>query len=353
MWPLSLFEIRNIYSKKHTNNKDIDKKSYDSTNLIVLPGRSFYYPAAAGDVEKNSVVASAIGYIGRTITDVPMFVERDGKKIYKHAILDLIENPNDYYSGDDLLITVVKDVIVSGNAYILIKKDSRGLPINLVYVRPSDCSLKLKSYGVPAYYSIKADALSSATNVSVEDVIHFRYGLNPYTLNGESPLSSCTRDIAADNEAATYVSSILRNMGTPGLIISPFEDETITQDQADVLKHDVVRRTTGEARGEPIVLTSRIKIDKIDSFDPSKVSPAALRSMATERICSTLGIPPIVLGIDLKDSSSYANMETARQIARESCLKPWMSLISSTFTKQLLPYFELSNSKIMYDISNW
>jgi hypothetical protein len=45
-------------------------------------------------------------------------------------------------------------------------------------------------------------------------------------------------------------------------------------------------------------------------------------------------------------------METARQIARESCLIPWMNLVSAAFSARLLPFYETDKSaRIAYDLT--
>ena len=53
-------------------------------------------------------------------------------------------------------------------------------------------------------------------------VVHFRFGMDPENeRKGRSPLAAALREIFTDDEAANYTASLLRNMGVPGIIVSP------------------------------------------------------------------------------------------------------------------------------------
>jgi phage portal protein BeeE len=55
-----------------------------------------------------------------------------------------------------------------------------------------------------------------------EDVVHFRHGIDPNNpRKGLSPLASLFREIFTDDEAANFTASLLRNLGVPGVVISP------------------------------------------------------------------------------------------------------------------------------------
>ena len=63
--------------------------------------------------------------------------------------------------------------------------------------------------------------------LELEDVIHFRHGIDPNnTRLGLSPLHSVIREIFIDLEASNFSASMLRNLGIPGLAISPKNDQT-------------------------------------------------------------------------------------------------------------------------------
>lgn len=328
------------------SKKEAPNQFFDNPIPVIAPGYSWSYSLGASPPSQNSVVNAAIGYISRYLaSSIISLVDPKGNRILNHPVLDLLEDPNPLFTADDIYHRLVKDIIDTGNAYLLIDSDGRNVPKTLSYVSPGQVSLDTSSL----VYTINRSG-ARPLQVNSDRVIHYKHQVDPLTGLGVSPLSSSSQDLWLDRDATTYATAMLRNNGVISLVIKPKEGNTIDKDTAEILSRDLSRRSTGESRGSIIVLRSGdIEISPIAAPDVSKMAPQALRAMAAERICAVLGIPPIVLGLDLRESSSYANLATARQIALESCIVPWLSKFA-TAARSLLPYFILDSSgwKIEY-----
>jgi hypothetical protein len=64
---------------------------------------------------------------------------------------------------------------------------------------------------------------------------------------GSSPLRSVLREVFTDNEAADFTASLLRNMGVPGLLVSPETGVTISDEDAQQTKTDLKEKFSRRA----------------------------------------------------------------------------------------------------------
>ena len=82
------------------------------------------------------------------------------------------------------------------------------------------------------------------------DVVHFRHGINPHDLRkGLSPIHGVLREIFMDLEASNFVASLLRNMGVPGVVISPKSGATARSDDVEATKTWFQEQFGGDRRG--------------------------------------------------------------------------------------------------------
>src|SRR6185369_17872154 len=102
---------------------------------------------------------------------------------------------------------------------------------------------------------------------------------------GLSPLAAAYRAVGWDNEAETFGATLLKNMGIPGVAITPKDAEfQIQPEQADLLKAMWRERFTGDYRGEPIVPSLPVDIQKI-ALSPEELSLDHMARTPVNRIC--------------------------------------------------------------------
>jgi phage portal protein BeeE len=173
------------------------------------------------------------------------------------------------------------------------------------------------------------------------DVVHFRFGLDPDNpRKGFSPLKSVLKEVYTDDEAARFTASLLRNMGIPGLIVSPDTDTAITKDEADATKQYMKDKFGGDRRGEPMVMTGRTKVEQF-GFSPDQMLLRDLRKVPEERVTAVLGIPASVAGLGAGlDRNTFTNYGEARSAAYEQGIIPMQKIMGEDVRFQLLTDFE-------------
>lgn len=328
----------------------------------LISGARNDYTRMAGDPLKSSLIMAPLGWLMRNGQQAQLRVRipaaNDTLDVVKPTdltpaarMLELLEYPNDHYDGATMQAAIFCSLALDDNAYILIVRNSHGAPVQLWWTphtliepfRAEDSNQFIDCYhymptGIPI-------------EIPVADVIHIRDGIDPNNpMKGLPKMRALLREVFTDNEAANYTATIMRNMGVPGLIISPEVVNGMAEPLAediDELKQHVKQATGGANRGDPLVLKRPTKIEVI-GFDPSKMSAKDARRVPEERVSGVLGVPAIVCGLGAGlDRSTFANMSEAREMAAEEALIPKWNLIARTFKHQLLPQFEGDNARSM------
>ena len=318
---------------------------------LLLPSSTVDYRALAGDRWRNSIVAASLQWINRNMVQAPLRVyvrDSQGKALplVNHALEQLLRRPNPQYDGDTLRkATMLSLVTGAANAYWWIKRDKgSGLPIEFWYIPhfqiwpywTEDATTETWLAG----YIYRCNGVD--TPLAVEDVIHFRDGIDPYNQRlGLDLLDSASRELVADNEASGYLVAMLKNMGITPVIISP-KDPNVDFDKAtrDIIKEQFEEQVTGDNRFRPVVGSGGVDVQQIQ-LSPRDMLLETAQDNPEARLCALIGVPAVVLGLKVGlDHSTYSNMEEARRAGWEDGIIPRNMLITAHLTQQVLPDFE-------------
>lgn len=293
---------------------------------------------------QNSAVMACVKFASRAFPEAPLVVERLNGDVWeqqrKHGLSALVARPNPYYSGSLLWSGTLLSLMVDGNAYWLKLRgaNGRGAVRELWYL--PHFSVTPKCEAGAAYVShYEYRAKGQLFRLAPEDVVHFRDGIDPDNpMLGLAPLKSVAREILTDNEIAQYSHSILKNMGVVGVLITPKDSQSVFEEgHAELIKQRFSATTTGNLRGEPLVLDAPLDVQS-PGWSPKDISIDVLRQVPEARICAVLGIHPTVVGLSVGlEHSTFANMREAREMAYESFIIPMQSLCADALGTQHLP----------------
>lgn len=308
----------------------------------------FDYRKEIGDCLDASVVMAPVQWMQRALPEAELKVQRKNRKgkveeLADHAMLALIQRPNEHYGDIVLWWGLVLSILLDGNAYWMIVRDGVGRPAELWYIPhwmlepkwPADGSAFISHY----VYSPGGGAASM--DVAPEDVIHFRYGINPRnTRKGLSPIDSVLREIFMDLESSNFVAALLRNMGVPGVVISPKGGAMPMPADVEATKTYVSSQFGGDGRGRPLVLGAPTEVSQF-GFNPQMMDTGGARDVAEERVCAGFGIPAAVVGFGagLQQTKVGATMEELRKLAWQNGVLPLGKLIADELKRALLPQF--------------
>lgn len=316
------------------------------------------YAAEVGDLGGSSLIMAAVNWMGTVMPEAPIQVKkRKSPKVWEplpdHPLVALINRPNPYYSGRLLWKAFAYSWLIDGNVYFLKVRNERGNILQLWYephfnvrpVWPQDGSEFI------SYYEFNRGG--KWMRVEPEDVIHFRYGIDPAnTRCGLSPVASVLREVLTDNERARYGALILKNGGVIPYVISLDPASSAVGINKAELKEEFQARTRGDNVGKPIVLDGVVRIQPV-GLSPKDLLVDAASKIPEERIAAVIGIPAIVLGYGAGLArSTFANYAEAREAAYESFVIPNQGIVADELQVQLLPEFGDSGGlQIGHDLS--
>lgn len=335
-----------------------------------LPGSNRDVARQAGDPSQNGAVSICLGWMADQFPEPELQVQRRQRDktwvpVENHPLLPLLAMPNPFYDGDALWTTTLVHYCISGDAFWWKRRDLSGkvrelwvLPWWMVYPRWDTVDSFIDYYE----YRVNGESI----HLRREDVVHFRFGVDPLTRRGVSRVYPILRSVLTDNEVENYTAAILLNMGCPTVMITPKmvtlpgggsgPAADIDPETAQGIKDWWGEGFTGDNRGRPLVPTVPVDVTKL-TFTPEEMALDKLPQRSEARICAALRIPPMVLGLNVGDTQkTYANMKEAREQAYEDCIIPLQSRFSKCMTESLLPEFiaesQMQNQRVRWDYAN-
>lgn len=316
--------------------------------LVFGPSRTTYNYAA--DVQEgltSSVVMPPIQFIMRAFPEAPLVMRRqhgdDLEVEPRHPLVELVNRPNDAYPGTILWMATIYDWCWAGESFWRILTSRGGRPGQLWWVPPWSIKPKWPDDGSVfiSHYEYQP-SIGEPIRLEPEEVIHFRHGIDPWNMrHGLPPLRAILQDIWTDGESGNFVAAMLRNMGVPGIILSPKGEAYLSQEDVERVKLYIQSRFTGDQRGQPLALGTPTSVEKL-SLSPTELDMSRLRNTAEERVCSALGIPAAVVGFGtgLANSKVGATMHEFVGLAWSNGIVPMQRLMAAELQRRLLPLFE-------------
>lgn len=315
----------------------------------MLKRTSFDYRKEVGDCLDASVVTAPCHWIGRALPEANLSIKAKGKdgheeQLVDHEMLSLVATPNPYYGDIALWMATVLSFLISGDAYWMKVRNGAGKPVELWFVPHWMMEPKWpdgEGSTFISHYDYSPGGVEPM-RIDPDDVVHFRYGMNPHNVRkGLSPLDGVIREIFIDLESSNFVASLLRNMGVPGVVISPKGGAMPTPEDVDATKSWFKQAFGGDNRGGPLVMGAPTDVQAY-GFNPQQLNMSEGRDVSEERVCACLGIPAAIVGFGagLQSTKVGATMEELRKLAWHNGVLPVLRMFADELQRSLLPDFQ-------------
>ncbi len=309
----------------------------------------FDYRREVGDCLDSSVVTAPVQWLQRALPEARLTVtrrkrDRSREDIVDHQMLALIQRPNPFYGDIALWAGTILSYAIGGNAYWIKVRNRAHRPAELWYVphwmmRPEgsrDGSVFL------SHYRYTPGGGHAPIDFDPADVVHFRHGIDPRdTRMGISPIDGVIREIFMDLESSNFVASLLRNMGVPGVVISPKGGSMPSPEDVQATKAWFQEAFGGDRRGGPLVMGAPTDVVPY-GFNPQQMNMSEARDVAEERVCACLGIPAAVVGFGagLQTAKVGATMEELFKSAWRNGVLPMGRALADEVQRSLLIDFD-------------
>lgn len=250
-------------------------------------------------------------------------VWRDGKP------LDMFEQPA-FIRRPSLALTsfgaftaeTVSSLAQRGNAYWLIKKDTKGKIISLDVLDPRGVGVTFDATATHRIYTLDGKTIKPSR------IMHLRLTHVPGEAYGLSPLESCHGQIRGALQTQEYGSTWTDTAGAPSGILTT--DQVLSREQANEYKKQA-NETMQYGKGIA-VLGSGLSYSKL-LFTPAELQFLESQRDAVTKIARMFGIPAKMLLATVEGGSdTYSNAETENQQFARLTLMTYIAEIEDALT---------------------
>lgn len=213
----------------------------------------------------------------------------------------VLRKPNSYQTAAQFREYWMLTKLNHGNAYILKRRDNRGVVIELYVLNPERVMPMVSDSGA-IYYQLQTDAINSlpadypAENLIVpaSEVIHDRCMTVHHPLVGVPPLAAAYWPALKNMKILRNATKFFANNAQPGgLLTAP---AGMTEKDADKVKAYWDANFIGDKSGKVAIIGADMKFT---SFAMKSIDSQMVEQMrySDEQICQPFRIPPFIVGI--------------------------------------------------------
>ena len=321
-------------------------------------------PTQSGATTWNSAVFACLALKAKAFQEAPLRMFRylgDGTEEWldQHPLMELLADPHPSLSQPEFNFWISTCLDTAGEAFLRKIRNRAGQVVQLWPLSPMAVTPETtepdRQRGVFISHYVVDDGKDSRLELPVEDVVHFRNGVDDADhRRGLSPLRRLLREVASDEEATRFLEDLLANFAVASLAVTVPPGPVLTEEQAKQIR-DRLREDYGgrqRNRGHVAVVANGATLSQV-GFTPQQLDLKTAHYIPESRICAVLGVPAMLVGFSVGlEHTIYNNMEQAQEHLYEQTIIPLWRQVAATYTKQLLrpDYTQDRSYRLRYDL---
>lgn len=320
------------------------------------------WPDRDADSLRRQAMASPVVYAcitarAKAVSAAQLRVYRDSgggqrEELPDHPLTVLLRRPNPTVSEAEFLLTTVMFTDVAGFALIEKVRAAAGNIVELWHLRPDWArpiargdgawDWEYRVPGRPPYRLAAEDAIVVTATPSLT-----------LGATGISPTAVALREIGIEGSATDFLKLFFEHGAAPRYALTT--PATITdQAKADLIRERWTQTYGGFGNWTQVALLHGGLDVKPIGYDLNEMAYADLRRFLEARICTTFGVPAILIGAQVGlDASTYSNFQEARRTFYEDTIGPLWARLDGVLTRSLLPELETDAAvSVEFDTSN-
>lgn len=337
-------ETRDIFSKYNainTNSQGSIKINYSRSGLTIGENSASYLDedsamTIAALNQGISIISDAIASMNVYLYDFDE--EGNIRKLendYRNYLLNNMAN--NYLTSFNLKKAILKDIILYGNGYAYVDKNSRGKISSLEYVPANFVTPGSDNFGY--YYDISAiqtgvmGEMKEPTRIDEFNMLNVVVNPVANSVKGAGILDFAKETLVIANQENNYVKNLFLNGLSAKAILNsktPFKKET-----KEKLKEDLLNFYSGSQNaGKMLVLEGDISIQSL-ALTPADINLIQSRNLTVTEIARFLNIPKHLLNLD-RGQGTYSNITQERLQLIQSTLTPYVTNFQQALNNILL-----------------
>lgn len=307
-----------LFGKKET----LEKRSY---NPFAVGGLLYGNYEFSENPLSLSAVYAATELISNSVAEIPIYIVNKGNRKENHRLIDLFNN--NAISKFILIKQLVVDMLLYGNSYCYIRRDAKGVPVEIVYLPKGSVSIQYSTPNDKVFYLV-TNVKNVPNKVFDENMLHFyknsRNGINGIGLihfaNKVFKLSEYQ-----NNSATDYFGS---GCGISGIL--KFNEQVLDVDKEEIRRN--WQQVHGNGGSGLAICDYNVSFEPV-SQNPKDSQMIESRLFSVQEIARYFGINPVLLQ-DLSHSS-YSTLEAAQLEFLKHCLLPYISIFETELSRKL------------------
>lgn len=318
--------------------------------------------ASKGEKEARNLsgVYQCIGLISNTISKLPFFVlDKKTKKEIEDSEIPMLLNlsPNSKMNASIFKQTVIGNLLVYGNSYILPKRKPRSFEITeLEIVDPDSVSINETSDGKLQYVISTKD--NPEKKLRYDEIVHIKINPTKDGIQGVSPLTYARLTTSVGLKQEEFQESFYDNGGRPDGVLktqADLSDKKVELEMPDgstkiMSMKDALRLAWEDAhsgsnkRFNIAVLDNGLEYSTIPQISPADMDFVNSKAANIEDICRYFHVPPYKLGVG---KQTYSNNEQASIEYITNAIVPLVTQIEQELTIKLLTNFDVKKGYVI------
>lgn len=338
----------------------------DQYVLSQLMGRAVYpdpnSPTYLKSYTGNGDVFTVINKITEPSSTVPIYqYDKNGEQV-NGRMIQLLNNPNPYFSQSEFIEAALTFYLIFGNCYIAFQSIENGLnankPLRLDILPPQWMDIVLGTYLDPvAGYKFTMTS-NSIIDYPKERVMHWKEfnpdydGETTGRLKGMSRLKPIIKSVTGSDSGYDALVSSFQHQGAVGLLTILGEDSkprSMSKSFLSQIKSQWKAEYEGSSKSGSIVITD--KDHKWTHFGLTPVELSVLNAIGTFKgaICDAYNVPTMLLSGS--EDRTYNNYQEALRALWTGANKPSIDSLLQKLTSWLAPLFGEEGQVLQADYS--
>ena len=274
---------------------------------------------------KNPTVVSCLTVIANAIAQ-SRFCVADSENKMADRINETLENPNPYQNHFTLIYGIVWDMLLYGNAYLIMTKSENKRLVMLAPIDPQRVHIKVDKIGMPSYLIDGINGFFPS-----DRIVHFRDG-GSHEVVARSRISAAGKRIRSLDFADQRIGNTFKN-GLDFQYVMTLENK-VGADEMNKHAEDLKKLfgPGGKARGGVAVIQGGT-LEKMEGLKPADADLRQLREDLIREIAAIYAVPPFLVGGT--GDTKYNNV-TARIVAMyREALSPIITNMEQTLSKSI------------------
>jgi HK97 family phage portal protein len=271
--------------------------------------------------------------ISDTISTLPVdaFIRRDGNRVPYRPRPVWVQKPDVDLMRTEHYQQVLVSLLLDGNAFVRIYRDSRGDVANLVCLDPQRVTVQRNATTREMEYLIDG---SSSSIVSAKEMLHLTEIRKPGALRGLSRVNELKENLGLASSLQSFAARFFgQGSTTSGVIEYP---GNLTTEQAKSLQNSFDSTHRGFRKAHKTgILTGGAKFVRT-GVNPDEAQMLDSQRFAVEQIARIFRVPPHMIGITSAGAMSYNSVEQQNINFVTHTLRPYIAKMEDAYST-LLP----------------